>query len=690
MVKKPIIIAIVQARLTSKRFPNKVMKKIGKLTMIELIHNRLKLSKNLDDIVFTIPNNLKNKNLELFLIKKKIKFIKGSENNVASRYLKAAKKFNADIMVRVTSDCPLVDPKILDNMITIYNKTNVDYLTNIKDPSAYEDNNNLHYPDGLDLEIFSFKSFIKSFQKISLKYDQEHVTTFIRKSNIFKKKYIKIDKDLTNLKLSVDTKNDLKLIRKIFKVFSPKINFSLSDILINKKTKKIFKIKSDLKTKESKKITKGLELWSRAQKIIPGGTMLLSKNPDRYLPNAWPTYFKKAKGCVITDLDNNRFVDFSTMGVGTNVLGYGNNQIDKAVKDVILKGNLSTLNCKEEVLLAEKLIEIHPWFEMVRFARTGGEANSIAIRIARAATGKDNVAICGYHGWHDWYLSTNLNFTKKNNLNNHLMKNLNIKGVPAKLKNTVFSFHYGDFIALEKLVSQKNIGVIKMEVCRNTAPDLTFLKKVRKLASKNKIVLIFDECTTGFRGNYGGLHKKIKIYPDISIFGKTLGNGYAITSIVGKKNIMESANSSFISSTFWTERIGSVAALKTIEVMKNIKSWEIINKVGNKIIKGWQELFKNNNLKVKINGVPSLINFIFESKNHQAYKTFITQEMLKKNFLATNTIYPCVKHTDSLIDIYFENLEKILKIISYCENDGQDIKKYLDTEVSKKDFYRFN
>ena len=220
---------------------------------------------------------------------------------------------------------------------------------------------------------------------------------------------------------------------------------------MHKKIRKIFK----KKMVKMKKIDRGLELWSRAKKIIPGGTMLLSKNPDRYLPNAWPTYFKTAKGCIITDLDNNKFKDLSTMGVGTNVLGYGNNLVDNAVKKVIKNGNLSTLNCKEEVLLAEKLIEIHPWSQMVKFARTGGEANSIAIRIARAAVGKDNIAICGYHGWHDWYLSTNLNYTKKNNLNAHLMKDLNIKGVPKILKDTVFSFHYGDYKTLENLVNHK-------------------------------------------------------------------------------------------------------------------------------------------------------------------------------------------------------------------------------------------
>ena len=688
MVKKNKIVAIVQARLTSTRFPNKVIKKIGKFTIIELIYKRLKLSEYLDDIVFTIPDNSENKNLELFLIKKKIDYIKGSENNVASRYLKAAKKYNTNIIVRITSDCPLVDPKILDKMVKVYNKSNIDYLTNIKDTTT--GNKKYYYPDGLDIEIFSTASFKKSYHKINSKYDKEHVTTFIRKSSLFKKSYIKMSQDFRKLKLSVDTKENLKDIRKIYKVFYPNINFSFQDMLMNKKAKKIINKKLKSKTKNSKKIFKGLDMWSRAKKIIPGGTMLISKNPDRYLPNAWPTYFKTAKGCVITDLDNNRFIDFSTMGVGTNVLGYANSQVDKAVKNTILKGNLSTLNCKEEVLLAEKLIEIHPWFEMVRFARTGGEANSIAIRIARAATGKDNVAICGYHGWHDWYLSTNLNITKKNNLNTHLMKNLNIKGVPKKLKDSVFSFHYGDFKTLKKLVNQKNIGTIKMEICRNTEPNLSFLKKVRKLASDKKIVLIFDECTTGFRSAFGGLHKKINIYPDICIFGKTLGNGYAITSIIGKKEIMESANNSFISSTFWTERIGSVAGLKTIEVMKNIKSWQTVNKVGNKIIKGWRKLFKLYNLNVNINGIPSLTNFVFNSKNHQAYKTYITQEMLKKNFLATNSIYPCVKHTDSLIEVYFENFEKTLKVISLCENEGQDINKYLDNDVSKKDFYRYN
>jgi glutamate-1-semialdehyde aminotransferase len=149
---------------------------------------------------------------------------------------------------------------------------------------------------------------------------------------------------------------------------------------------------------------KGQDLYSKAKKLIPGGTMLLSKRPEMFLPDNWPSYYSKTKGCDVWDLDGVKYCDMSIMGIGTNTLGYSHDEVDKAVIDTVQKGNMSTLNCPEEVYLAEKLIEMNPWADMVRFARSGGEANAIAIRIARAASGSDEVAICGYHGWHDWYL----------------------------------------------------------------------------------------------------------------------------------------------------------------------------------------------------------------------------------------------------------------------------------------------
>ena len=275
----------------------------------------------------------------------------------------------------------------------------------------------------------------------------------------------------------------------------------------------------------------GQDLYNKAKKLIPGGTMLLSKRPEMFLPEQWPSYFSKATGCEIWDLGGKKYIDCSIMGIGTNTLGYGNLEVDNAVKNIITLGNMSTLNCPEEVYLAEKLIEINPWAHMVRFARTGGEANAIAIRIARAASGKEKVAVCGYHGWHDWYISVNHN-TTGDNLNQHLLPGLEPEGVPRELKNTVFPFDYNNYDQLLDIVEKHNIGVIKMEVLRNKNPENNFLQKVRDLATKKNIVLVFDECTSGFRETFGGIHKKFNIQPDLAMYGKTLGNGYAITAVV--------------------------------------------------------------------------------------------------------------------------------------------------------------
>ena len=375
------------------------------------------------------------------------------------------------------------------------------------------------------------------------------------------------------------------------------------------------------------------------------------------------------------------------MGIGTNSLGYSHREVDNAVKKTVKKGNMSSLNCPEEVFLAKKLIKMHPWSDQVRFARTGGEANSVAVRLARASTKKHNIAFCGYHGWHDWYLAANIK--SKKNLSPHLLSNLNVGGVPKILNKTIYPFKYNDFNTLKKIVKKNNIGIIKMEVVRNELPKNNFLKKVRDLADKNKIILIFDECTTGFRQTFGGLHKLYNVNPDLLILGKALGNGYAITAVLGKKDLMSSINKTFISSTFWTERIGPTAALKTLEVMEKEKSWKKITKIGNSVIKGWKRLAKKHGLKIKINGIPALSSFVFISKYDNEYKTFITQEMLKKGFLASNSVYASLAHNEKVLKKYFKELNTIFKKIKKFEN-GENVYNHLTVRPSTKNFTRLN
>ena len=431
----------------------------------------------------------------------------------------------------------------------------------------------------------------------------------------------------------------------------------------------------------------GLDLWKKAKRIIPGGNMLLSKRSEQFLPDQWPSYFKKSSGCEVWDLDNNKYIDVSIMGIGTNILGYGHPEVDLAVNEIIKSGNMSTFNCPEEVYLAEKLVEMHPWANMVKFARSGGEANSIAIRIARAASGKDNVAICGYHGWHDWYLAANLGNTQ--GLNDHLLPGLETSGVPKNLSSTTYPFSYNNYEELEHLVLTKNIGTIKMEVSRSEGPKNNFLEKVRKLATEKNIVLIFDECTSGFRETFGGLHKKYGVEPDLAVFGKAIGNGYALTAVLGKRDVMECAQDSFISSTFWSERIGPSASLKTLEIMEREKSWELIKEIGEDIKSKWMNLFHAYEIPVEISGLSALPIFNISSTKNLAYKTLITQEMLKAGYLASNTVYVCTEHNSSIINGYFYEFEKVIKLISECEQ-GKDVNKLLDGPICHSGFKRLN
>ena len=673
MVIKENLIVIIQARYNSTRFPGKVLKKINNKTLLEILIRRLRKSKYINTIVVAASKNRSDLKIKDICIKLNIKFYAGSEYDVLDRFYKIAKFLKAKNIIRITADCPFIDAKIVDQVIFEHFKKKADYTSNTMPPT---------FPDGYDVEIFKFpalkKAWIKSKKNFSLK---EHVTTFIRFNNKFRKFNVAFKKNFSFLRLTIDYPIDLVLMSKIAKKFSNILNFGILDVIkLYNKNKTIFQENIKIIRNEGMNMSVGQKYWKRAQNIIPGGTMLFSKNPDLFLPNKWPAYFSKTKGCKVWDLEGNVFNDISYMGVGTNILGYNHPKIEEQVIKTIKSGTMSTLNSIEEILLAEKLISMHPWAEMVRLTRSGGEANAVSIRIARAASGKDKIAVCGYHGWHDWFLAANIN--NKSNLNEHLMRDVSAKGVPKNLRNSIFTFSYNNFEELKAIVEKNDIGVIKLEVKRNQEPKNNFLQKIRSLADQKNIVLIFDECTSGFRETFGGLHKLYKVNPDIAIFGKALGNGYAINAVIGKRSVMESVQSTFISSTFWTERIGPTAALETLKIMENIKSWQIISNIGEKIKNNWKTISKKNDIKVNISdGIKALPNFSFESKNNLLYKTFITQEMLKYKILAGNSVYCCIEHNDKILNRYFNILDVIFLKIKKMQITNKDINSYLKSPI---------
>ena len=430
---------------------------------------------------------------------------------------------------------------------------------------------------------------------------------------------------------------------------------------------------------------KGIRLWNKAKKLIPGGSQLLSKRSEMFLPDQWPSYYKKAKGVEIWDLDGNKFIDMTIMGVGACTLGYADPDVDKAVIQAIHNGSMSTLNSPEEVELSELLIELHPWAGAVRFARTGGEIGAIAVRIARAYSKKDKIAFCGYHGWHDWYLSSNL--ADNANLDGHLLPGLDPNGVPRGLIKTALPFEYNKVEQLEAITREYEIGVIVIEPLRHQKPKEGFLERVREIADELSAVLIFDEITSGWRSNVGGIHLLYGINPDMMIVAKAMSNGYPMAAVVGRADIMDAAQTSFISSTYWTERIGSTAALTTIKKMRDKNVPAHLIKIGKLIGEGWEKIAKKYSLDFEVLPPEPLTTVIFNYENALEIRTLFTQEMLKRGYLASPSVYVSYCHTKEIVEKYLGDVDEVFKIISKGIEDN-NIFNLLEGPICHSGFQR--
>lgn len=663
----------------SSRLPGKVMKPVAGHPMIAHVLGRVALASRVDAVVLATSDRPADDALADFAERAGFRVFRGSEDDVLARYVAAAEATRAETVIRITGDCPLADPGLIDDAVAAFAEAGVDYLSNVAPPT---------YPDGLDIEVFSAAALARAGREATKGFDREHVTPYLR-SGHFSISNMTADEDFSARRLTVDEAADLDVVRRVFDHFAPRTDFGWREVIaLQDAQPDMFIANAGRVRNEGAQMGKGQKLWKRAKEIIPGGNMLLSKRAEMFLPEQWPSYFSRAKGCTVWDLEGKEYFDTGLMGVGSNTLGYGHPEVDNAARGAIEAGNLSTLNAPEEVALAEKLIEMHDFADMARFARSGGEANAIAIRIARAASGRDGVAICGYHGWHDWYLSANLG--ENDQLAGHLLPGLDPAGVPKALRGIVHPFAYNDLDALKTLVATKEIGVIKMEVSRNEGPQQGFLEGVRKLADDNGIVLVFDECTSGFRETFGGLYKKYGVEPDLAVFGKTLGNGYAVTAVIGRRAVMETAQTTFISSTFWTERLGSAAALKTLEVMERERSWERITEIGGKVRATWEQLAATHGLPFKTFGLPSLSGYQIDTPDALAYKTLITQELLDRGFLAATAFYASMAHEDAVLARYFDALDDIFALVAKGVSGQEDVITRLRGPICHAGFKRLN
>ena len=429
--------------------------------------------------------------------------------------------------------------------------------------------------------------------------------------------------------------------------------------------------------------SKGPKLYNKAKTLIPGGTQLLSKRPEMFAPNIWPAYYSKAKGCRVWDLDGQEFIDMSIMAVGACILGYADDDVDAAVVESIHKGVNSSLNCPEEVELAEALIDLHPWFDMVRYARGGGEALSIAVRIARAKTKRDIVLFSGYHGWTDWYLAANL--ADKSGLDGQLMPGLEPNGVPSGLVGTAIPFHFNDIDSLREVIRGKEskIAAIIIEPARGEEAPNEYLQTLREISSEIGAVLIYDEITSAFRMCAGGIHRRYGIYPDMAVFAKSMANGYSMSAVLGTEEVMQAAQSTFISSTNWTDRVGPTAALATLKKYQETQADKHIISIGSKTQQIWRDAASKSGLKVNITGLPTLAAFEFKSDQLMELNTRFVIEMLQRGFLGFRQFKASLAHGDAELAKYKIAVEEVFWLLSKLSND-----EIISSPVAHSGLYR--
>ena len=441
----------------------------------------------------------------------------------------------------------------------------------------------------------------------------------------------------------------------------------------------------------SKPATDVQQQYRRAKEIIPGGTQLLSKRPEMFAPDVWPAYYREARGCEIIDTSGRALLDMSSGGILATILGYADPDVNAAVIRRVQMGSMSTLQTHDEVELAELLTEIHPWAEMARFTRTGGESMAVAVRIARAATGRDQIALCGYHGWHDWYLAANLASDQdgKDALAGHLLPGLDPAGVPQALAGSANTFAYNRLDQLDDVIAKSNgkLAAIVMETTRHIDPEPGFLEGVRERANRAGAVLILDEISIGWRLCLGGAHLKYGIEPDIAVFAKTISNGFAMGAVIGRSSVMQAAQRSFISSAYWTEGVGPAAALATVRKLKQLDVPAHLNRIGTQVRSLWQELGTKHNIPVKFGGRPEMAVLSFDHPETAALTTLMTVRMLDHGILAGAGFNPMLAHEPRHVERYAQALNEVFAELAVAIQQN-DLSTRLKTPVKHSGFSR--
>ena len=661
------VVAIIQARMSSRRLPGKVLRDLAGKPVLEHVVGRLAACRLVDDIVVATSADSSDDPVYRYCTGASVDCFRGSLEDVLNRFVRAGREFRADWVVRMLADCPLVDPVVVDACVA--GAVAGDYDCYGLDGD---------FPDGLDCTVYKLSALEKAAAEARLPSEREHVGPYIiGHPEIFRVGRLELFSGLGHHRWTLDEQADFDFLEALL----PRLpaGFGVTDVLdVLRRNPGLAEMNAGIERNEGYRRSveeesaappagSGQALYQRALQLVPGGTQLLSKRPELFAPGEWPAYYSRGKGCRVWDLDGRELIDMSTMSVGAAVLGYADDDVDRAVHDAVSRGVATSLNCPEEIELAEALLERHPWFDRVRYARSGGEAMAMAVRIARASTGRDAVLFSGYHGWSDWYLAANLGDAAA--LDGQLMPGLDPAGVPRGLLGTAIPFSVGDAESLDRALDKAggSIAALVVEPARAHDAPAEHLAMLRSFADAHNAVLVFDEITSGFRMCSGGIHRRYDVRPDIAVFAKSMANGYAMAVVVGVEAVMEAAQGTFISSTNWTERIGPVAALATLRKYESAGAAEHIIRMGERCKEIWRASAASAGLEITVSGLPSLASFAFVSKHPAAMATRFVSEMLDRGFLAFRQFKPSLAHTDDDLNRYAVATAEVFQVIARLE-----------------------
>lgn len=628
------VVAIIQARMGSTRLPGKTMMDLAGVPLIDRLLRQLKGAKTLNEVVVATSTDPQDNAIEAFVDSRGYRTVRGSEQDVLSRYAKAAEVASADVVVRLTADCPLHSPDTVDEVVQAFLNAQVDYACNT---------NPYTRPDGQDVEVFTRKVLDRAASIATEAPDREHVTPWMRRSPEVVRLDVLHRSGQPSARWSVDHPDDLEFARLVWSCLDKRGSgpFTYEEIMsavaesgatqgkaiINEGFYlSIFKTATP-EAAAPLPLKKSFEWLARSEKVIPGGAQTYSKSWRHHIRGVTPIFLESGKGAMVTDVDGNQYVDL-VQGLLPNILGYAHDEVDRAAYERACSGHSFSLPHPIEVELAERLTRLIPCAQMVRYGKNGSDATAGAVRVARAYTGREHVAVCGYHGWQDWFIGT----TSRN------------AGVPKAVQALAHPFPYNDPDALEALLSShpKQFAAVIMEPVNFIWPTPGYLEKVKEITHRHGALLIFDEICSGFHFGLGGAQKLLGVVPDLATFGKAMGNGWPISCIVGRRDVMKVFEDAFVSFTFAGDVSAMAAATKVLEILEHGNAYARMTAAGTKLFDGASVMAAAAGLEdcFRIKGHPHWAHFSFVDENgadDPATRALWVQEVTRRGVLILTT-----------------------------------------------------